>query len=229
MSNSATPDLLTTLSRYEAWLDARIPTLTAPRQDKYARMAADPFAFLRAGYPRWAQQTAALLSDAPGPVVLAVGDLHVENFGTRRDAESRLVWGSTTWTRLTGCRPSPTCSGWPPARCWPSARARSGSPDPAVRITPGRVVPPAGSVVGPDRADRPAPARRRPRADPRDGRGDGQPAPGHRPAGAARRPDHPGRAGLAGGRRAAHAAEHGRGLAQPAGRHDRTPNRGSRR
>src|SRR5208283_5799248 len=28
-----------------------------------------------------------------GPVVLSVGDLHVENFGTWRDAEGRLVWG----------------------------------------------------------------------------------------------------------------------------------------
>ena len=28
-----------------------------------------------------------------GPVVTAVGDLHVENFGTWRDAEGRLVWG----------------------------------------------------------------------------------------------------------------------------------------
>jgi len=25
--------------------------------------------------------------------VLAVGDLHVENFGTWRDAEGRLIWG----------------------------------------------------------------------------------------------------------------------------------------
>ena len=30
---------------------------------------------------------------AKTPVVLAVGDLHVENFGTWRDAEGRLVWG----------------------------------------------------------------------------------------------------------------------------------------
>src|SRR5439155_1048267 len=30
---------------------------------------------------------------AEAPTVLAVGDLHVENFGTWRDAEGRLVWG----------------------------------------------------------------------------------------------------------------------------------------
>ena len=26
-------------------------------------------------------------------MVLAIGDLHLENFGTWRDAEGRLVWG----------------------------------------------------------------------------------------------------------------------------------------
>jgi uncharacterized protein (DUF2252 family) len=30
---------------------------------------------------------------AKGPQVLAVGDLHVENFGTWRDSEGRLIWG----------------------------------------------------------------------------------------------------------------------------------------
>ena len=30
---------------------------------------------------------------ATGPEVLAVGYLHIENFGTWRDAEGRLVWG----------------------------------------------------------------------------------------------------------------------------------------
>ena len=30
---------------------------------------------------------------ANAPSVLAVGDIHLENFGTWRDAEGRLVWG----------------------------------------------------------------------------------------------------------------------------------------
>lgn len=30
---------------------------------------------------------------ANAPSVLAVGDLHIENFGTWRDAEGRLIWG----------------------------------------------------------------------------------------------------------------------------------------
>src|SRR4029077_855811 len=31
--------------------------------------------------------------ESHAPVVLGVGDLHVENFGTWRDVEARLVWG----------------------------------------------------------------------------------------------------------------------------------------
>ena len=87
------PDPVTSLADHDAWTDARIPTLAAARADKHARMAADPFAFLRGSYPRWAQRVAVLAPDPPGPVGPAVGDLHVENFGTWRDGESRLVWG----------------------------------------------------------------------------------------------------------------------------------------
>jgi uncharacterized protein (DUF2252 family) len=31
--------------------------------------------------------------EAGAPEALAVGDLHVENFGTWRDIEGRLIWG----------------------------------------------------------------------------------------------------------------------------------------
>jgi hypothetical protein len=37
------------------------------------------------------------------PRVLGVGDIHLENFGTWRDAEGRMVWVSTTSTRLRSC------------------------------------------------------------------------------------------------------------------------------
>lgn len=52
------------------------------------------FPFLRATFYRWAQvwpRHCAGLASAPS--VLAVGDLHVENFGTWRDSEGRLIWG----------------------------------------------------------------------------------------------------------------------------------------
>jgi hypothetical protein len=52
------------------------------------------FPFLRATYWRWAERIPAIAGDlAAAPRVLAVGDVHLENFGTWRDADGRLVWG----------------------------------------------------------------------------------------------------------------------------------------
>lgn len=57
-------------------------------------MKAAVFPFLRATYYRWAQIWPKTCPDlAKAPRVLAVGDLHVENFGTWRDVEGRLIWG----------------------------------------------------------------------------------------------------------------------------------------
>jgi hypothetical protein len=81
-------------ARYEAWIGAHLELLPADLALKHRRMREDMFAFFRATYYRWAQRWPEL---CPGlvaaPEVLAVGDLHVENFGTWRDAEGRLVWG----------------------------------------------------------------------------------------------------------------------------------------
>jgi len=80
--------------QYEQWLGKRLPLLKEDLALKHRRMAEEPFAFLRATYYRWVQlwpQVCPRLADAPP--VLAVGDLHVENFGTWRDAEGRLIWG----------------------------------------------------------------------------------------------------------------------------------------
>jgi hypothetical protein len=86
-------DVVTTVEAYEAWVDTLIPTVASARRDKHALMAASPFAFLRASYPRWAQRVGHVAGEPPGPLVSAVGDLHVENFGTWRDAQGRLAWG----------------------------------------------------------------------------------------------------------------------------------------
>ena len=52
------------------------------------------FAFLRATYWRWAETILEVCPDlANAPAVLAVGDTHLENFGTWHDGEGRLVWG----------------------------------------------------------------------------------------------------------------------------------------
>jgi hypothetical protein len=81
-------------SQYEAWLGAQLPLLKEDIRLKHERMRSDPFLFLRATFYRWAQVWRESCGKiANGPVVLSVGDLHVENFGTWRDKEGRLVWG----------------------------------------------------------------------------------------------------------------------------------------
>src|SRR5467141_658444 len=81
-------------TRYEAWLAERIPLVKADLELKHHAMSAGIFPFLRATFYRWAARWRALVGDvAAAPSVLAVGDIHVENFGTWRDSEGRLVWG----------------------------------------------------------------------------------------------------------------------------------------
>ena len=79
---------------YDAWMAARISVVRRDLAIKHKQMAAAPFPFLRATFYRWVQVWREACADlAETPSVLAVGDLHVENFGTWRDGESRLVWG----------------------------------------------------------------------------------------------------------------------------------------
>ncbi len=81
-------------ARYEAWLAERIPLIKPDLEHKHRAMSAGIFPFLRATFYRWAARWRAIVGDVVrAPTVLAVGDLHVENFGTWRDAEGRLVWG----------------------------------------------------------------------------------------------------------------------------------------
>jgi len=81
-------------ARYEAWLARHLRLLPADLQLKHQQMRLAPFLFMRATYYRWAQTWAEVSGEAArAPRVLAVGDLHVENFGTWRDVEGRLIWG----------------------------------------------------------------------------------------------------------------------------------------
>ncbi|HEX4485134.1 MAG TPA: DUF2252 family protein, partial [Terriglobales bacterium] len=57
-------------------------------------MKASPFLFLRGTFYRWAQIWPSACGElCRAPKVLAVGDLHVNSFGTWRDGEGRLCWG----------------------------------------------------------------------------------------------------------------------------------------
>src|SRR5262249_26854564 len=52
------------------------------------------FPFFRATFYHWIQVWPEICSElVAAPKVLSIGDLHVENFGTWRDKEGRLVWG----------------------------------------------------------------------------------------------------------------------------------------
>jgi uncharacterized protein DUF2252 len=80
--------------QYETWLAGHIRVVKNDLDAKHELMARDAFSFLRATFYRWMQLFPALCpKPARAPAVLAVGDLHVENYGTWRDAEGRLVWG----------------------------------------------------------------------------------------------------------------------------------------
>jgi hypothetical protein len=87
-------DIIKATKAYEAWLRGRIPLLEPDLRRKHERMAESAFPFLRATFYRWAQVWPRVCPElAAAPAVLGVGDLHVENFGTWRDREGRLIWG----------------------------------------------------------------------------------------------------------------------------------------
>ena len=79
---------------FERWLAKQIPLVRSDVALKHQHMAESPFAFFRATFYRWLQQWHKHCGDvASATPVLAVGDLHIENFGTWRDEEGRLIWG----------------------------------------------------------------------------------------------------------------------------------------
>ena len=79
---------------FDDWLAKRLPVIRQDIALKHQSMAEDAFPFFRATFYRWLQHWPEVCGDlAKAPTVLAVGDLHVENFGTWRDEEGRLIWG----------------------------------------------------------------------------------------------------------------------------------------
>lgn len=79
---------------YEQWIASCIPLDRAALSFKHKQMALGLFPFLRATFYRWVQIWREAAGEAAiAPSLLAVGDLHLENFGTWRDIEGRLIWG----------------------------------------------------------------------------------------------------------------------------------------
>lgn len=94
MTPLPTEDFLATTRAYESWLRRSTPVIAAGLARKHALMRADVGRFLRGTYYRWAAQFPQVCQAlSKTPRVLSVGDAHIENFGTWRDIEGRLVWG----------------------------------------------------------------------------------------------------------------------------------------
>jgi Uncharacterized protein conserved in bacteria (DUF2252) len=81
---------------FEAWMRTRTDVSERLLKKKHRKMAEAPFPFLRATFYRWVEQWPRVcpeLAERDEDVLLAVGDLHVENFGVWTDAQKRKVWG----------------------------------------------------------------------------------------------------------------------------------------
>jgi uncharacterized protein (DUF2252 family) len=82
---------------YEAWLRSQLSAdlVEEDLARKHMKMRSSSFAFLRATYWRFAETIFdSVRISPPHPRCLAIGDTHLENFGTWRDVEGRLVWGA---------------------------------------------------------------------------------------------------------------------------------------
>src|SRR5947209_17132605 len=87
-------DFLEATADYERWLGGHLPIVGDDLRAKHRLMAQGYFPFLRATFYRWMQLWPVRCPDlAQAPAVLAVGDIHLENYGTWRDREGRLAWG----------------------------------------------------------------------------------------------------------------------------------------
>lgn len=79
---------------FEDWLRKQCCVVEADLKRKHKRMRENAFVFLRSTFFRWASIIEAICPDLKAaPRVLSIGDTHLENFGTWRDVEGRLVWG----------------------------------------------------------------------------------------------------------------------------------------
>jgi len=89
---------------FEAWQRSQLELYEPDVQVKHRKMAEDLFEFMRATFYRWAEvwpeRCKAL---ATAHQVVGVGDLHIENFGTWRDQEARMIWGVNDFDEVNEC------------------------------------------------------------------------------------------------------------------------------
>ena len=88
------PDIREVTASYEAWMRSCATVIQSDLRLKHEQMKESPLGFLRGTFYRWAQLWPSVCANlCHAPKVLAVGDLHVNSFGTWRDVEGRLCWG----------------------------------------------------------------------------------------------------------------------------------------
>jgi hypothetical protein len=95
-TNIAKQSIVTSTREYEDWLRSKLGAEFREQDlsEKHCKMRYDPFQFLRGTYYRWAETILLVCPDlAHTPTTLAVGDIHLENFGTWRDEDGRVIWG----------------------------------------------------------------------------------------------------------------------------------------
>lgn len=87
---------------YEEWVrKGGVFLLAADLKAKRRKLKRGAFSFLRGTFYRWCQLWPTVVEEMieagkmkpKAPEIPAVGDLHIENFGTWRDREGRLIWG----------------------------------------------------------------------------------------------------------------------------------------
>src|SRR5690242_18121160 len=89
-------DIIESTADFERWMKQRGDISRRLLEKKHRKMAAGAFPFLRATFYRWVEQWPKVcrsLDRRAEDVLLAVGDLHVENFGVWRDSRGQHVWG----------------------------------------------------------------------------------------------------------------------------------------
>ena len=93
-TKARTASIVDSTESYEAWLADHTDVVAGDLERKHEKMDSSPSTFMRATFYRWAATFPERCAEAAdAPTVLAVGDLHVNNFGLWRDAEGRLAWG----------------------------------------------------------------------------------------------------------------------------------------
>jgi hypothetical protein len=101
------PGIVHSTDHYDSWLLALEPAFAHDLKQKLKVMAGEPGDFLRATFYRWSERLPGVcLETISAPVVRAVGDVHVGNFGTWPSDGDVIRWGlndfdETGWMPFT--------------------------------------------------------------------------------------------------------------------------------